>query len=266
MTDLEEPVAPIGGKETDDTDEVEEVERIDRAAVDVDGVRPPRQERSRRTLDRITEAALALLAEHGPAGTTVQDIVRRAGSSVGSFYARFDGKEDLFRYLDERVWREARERWDRAVAEADPPGGDLEEAVGTVVHLLLDAHMSGVSGYVDVGAGGDGPSEGLLAFRARVRDDVGRLLLSHRDRIDHPDPEAAVRVLVRVLEAAIPALTDPHALDRDGSGRQEASDPRIPEASPAPAQELHRLALGYLGRPRRTGEREDRVDFFDVWG
>ena len=35
---------------------------------------------------------------------TVQDIVSRAGTSVGSFYARFSGKDDLFAYVEASVW------------------------------------------------------------------------------------------------------------------------------------------------------------------
>ena len=69
--------------------------------------RLPKQHRSRRTLQRIARAALELIAQNGVEGTTVGAIVRRAGSSVGSFYARFDGKGDLLLYLDERIWEAA---------------------------------------------------------------------------------------------------------------------------------------------------------------
>ena len=76
--------------------------------------RPPKQDRSRLTLDRIAGAALELMEEVGVEGATVAAIVKRAGASVGSFYARFPGKEDLVRYLQDRVWAEARERLSKA--------------------------------------------------------------------------------------------------------------------------------------------------------
>ena len=79
-------------------------------------LREPKQLRSRRTLRRITEAALELIAETGVEGTTVHDIVERAGSSVGSFYARFGGKDDLLAYLDERIWETVELRWTEATA------------------------------------------------------------------------------------------------------------------------------------------------------
>ncbi|MGD8279645.1 MAG: helix-turn-helix domain-containing protein, partial [Gemmatimonadota bacterium] len=60
-------------------------------------------------------AALELLERDGPDGVTVQGVVQRADSSVGSFYARFGGKDDLLHYLAERVWDEALERWNAAL-------------------------------------------------------------------------------------------------------------------------------------------------------
>ena len=82
-------------------------------------LKPPLQTRSRRTLERIVAASMAILEEEGSAGLTVQAIVDRAESSVGSFYARFTGKDDLLTYLGERAWREASERWDEALATRD---------------------------------------------------------------------------------------------------------------------------------------------------
>ena len=64
-----------------------------RASRDVQRVPP--------TWMRIAKASLEILGEEGADGLTVQAIVQRAGSSVGSFYARFDGKEDLLDYLGE---------------------------------------------------------------------------------------------------------------------------------------------------------------------
>ena len=39
---------------------------------------PPKQTRSRRTLERIVQASLSILDEQGPAGLTVQAVVARA--------------------------------------------------------------------------------------------------------------------------------------------------------------------------------------------
>ena len=55
---------------------------------------PPKQARSQRTLERILQAAEELVLEKGLASVSVPDIVARANSSVGGFYARFEDKNE----------------------------------------------------------------------------------------------------------------------------------------------------------------------------
>jgi AcrR family transcriptional regulator len=69
--------------------------------------KPVRQERSRRTRDKLLAAGHALLAEKTWAELSVTAIAKRAGCSVGSFYARYGSKEEFFQalcadYLDQR--------------------------------------------------------------------------------------------------------------------------------------------------------------------
>ena len=72
----------------------------------------PKQSRSRQTLERIVQAALEILEGQGYAALTVKAVVERANSSVGSFYARFSGKEDLVDYLgtDGQAYSRSRNR------------------------------------------------------------------------------------------------------------------------------------------------------------
>src|SRR5438094_10457784 len=88
---------------------------------ELEWVRPPQQERSRQTLDRLLDAAEAIIAERGVDGANVADVATRAGSSIGAFYARFHDKEGLLRTLFERFGEQAEatalvaldaERWD----------------------------------------------------------------------------------------------------------------------------------------------------------
>ncbi len=64
---------------------------------------PPRQRRSQDTLDAISKATKELLRTHTFSELTVQDIVRAADSSAGSFYARFKGKRALLHYLHDEL-------------------------------------------------------------------------------------------------------------------------------------------------------------------
>ncbi|RLU90533.1 TetR family transcriptional regulator [Streptomyces griseocarneus] len=58
--------------------------------------RAPKQDRSRATRQRLLEAAIACLAEHGWAGSTVSVVAERAGVSRGAAQHHFRTREDLF--------------------------------------------------------------------------------------------------------------------------------------------------------------------------
>lgn len=63
--------------------------------------RPPKQERSRLTVDSIIEAGFICVAKHGVAGTTTRHIADIAGIGVGTLYEYFDHKEDIFRHMNQ---------------------------------------------------------------------------------------------------------------------------------------------------------------------
>ncbi|MDG9719282.1 TetR/AcrR family transcriptional regulator [Streptomyces sp. DH24] len=72
----------------------------------VPGERVPKQDRSRATRQRLLEAAVACLAEHGWAGSTVSVVAERAGVSRGAAQHHFPTREDLFTAAVEYVAEE----------------------------------------------------------------------------------------------------------------------------------------------------------------
>src|SRR5688572_27091468 len=65
-------------------------------------LRPPKQARSQRTLERLLVAAEALLAERAWDEIGVAELSKAAGTSVGAFYTRFADKDALLDLLAER--------------------------------------------------------------------------------------------------------------------------------------------------------------------
>src|SRR5690348_18308793 len=65
--------------------------------------RVPKQDRSRATRQRLLEAAVACLAEHGWAGSTVAVVAERAGVSRGAAQHHFPTRDDLFTAALEHV-------------------------------------------------------------------------------------------------------------------------------------------------------------------
>lgn len=64
--------------------------------------RVPRQERSRRRVEELLDAAARLVVERGLDALTTRDIAEAAGAPVASLYQYFAGKEDLLLALAQR--------------------------------------------------------------------------------------------------------------------------------------------------------------------
>jgi len=212
---------------------------------------PPRQHRSQRTLERLVRASLDILDEHGPAALTVQAIVARADSSVGSFYARFKSKDDLLDYLGERVWKEALDRWNAAVSAHDWSELDLRQLAEGSVRLLSEAQRSRSSYLKSLDRAAGRNDDAYLRFRRHLLDGIGTLLLARSHEIDHLRPDLAVRFgLLAVL------------------GLIDADDPG--GGTPLPARVLVREAtdilVSYLSPASPLGDNEGDVAFFDIWG
>src|SRR3954451_11796893 len=73
------------------------------AVPEPEAIRPPLQNRSRESLERVLEAGQELLEEEGWEGFTVQEVSRRAKVSIGSIYARAPSKEALFLAVYDRA-------------------------------------------------------------------------------------------------------------------------------------------------------------------
>ncbi len=112
--------------------------------------REPQQARSRRTLERLRAAAWSLLEAEGPEGVTVTGVAAEAGVSVGSFYARFEGKEELLDHLEAVALDQALRRLSEVLDDEAGPLELLEEVValyrrGPAHRLLLLARSEGRS-------------------------------------------------------------------------------------------------------------------------
>jgi AcrR family transcriptional regulator len=224
-------------------------------------VRPPKQARSQETLRRIAQAALELMEEGGVENATVSAIVERAGASVGSFYARFKGKDDLVRYLQDQIWSEARHRWDQALAELNWGDLPLESVVEGVVGLLLQSFRADYHQREVLGRERRQDEEGarrVFEFHQHILATVTPLFMAHQDEITHPDPEWAIRLGYRFAVGAIREILELEGAVGVVDGAASA-DALIPE--------LARAWIAYLGAEDHGGASETSgdVDFFDPW-
>lgn len=208
---------------------------------DLRWVRPPRQARSRETLDRLLDAAEALVADKGFEDSTVAEVARRAGSSVGAFYARFPDKEALLHGLFERFLEQAVATADDALAPQRWDGAPIARLLPAVARFLVAIFRE---------------RRGLIcafvmrsridpAFRARqarlgehLRARLGDLLLARAGEIGHPNPQCAIGFGLAMILAAVESAV----LFGELEGRALAR----PLSDDELAAELARAWLAYL--------------------
>ncbi len=128
--------------------------------------------------DRIRRACMELMARKGVAGTTTQEIARRAGCSQAAIYKHWEGKEDLARAL----FDEAQARFLEAMeAGAGRRGSPAERVVGALQGLLDYARAH--------------PAEYAFLFHV-FHSDYARWLVAH------PKPRDVVQRELRAAMAA----------------------------------------------------------------
>jgi AcrR family transcriptional regulator len=88
------------------------------------------------TREALVDAARTLFGERGYPGTSIDEVVARAGVTKGAMYHHFQGKEDLFAAVYEQIQHEVS---DRVVAEFLEP--DPWEALVVGSNLWIDAHL-----------------------------------------------------------------------------------------------------------------------------
>src|SRR5205085_5933944 len=66
-------------------------------------LRAPQQARSAESYQRMLDAAEEVLLEKSFDAATINEIVARAGLTIGAFYARFPDKDSLLRELETRM-------------------------------------------------------------------------------------------------------------------------------------------------------------------
>ena len=187
--------------------------------------RKPRQERGKDTVRRLMEAGRRVFSERGYHALHAGDIAAAAGVSVGSFYAYFADKRELFLALLDEYTRDIRERQSaefRAVS-ARTTAGDVTGALEKIIGVSLEAHKV---------------SPGLLRefIRMSLYDEAVR------ERLDHVDAGAR-RGLEESLAAFIPGL-----------GRRRVREEAY-VLFHASEGVLHRLVLGGEGIEERRAVR-----------
>ena len=156
--------------------------------------REPKQARSRESFEKTIEAALSLIQECGNDEFTLADVSSRSGVSIGSIYARFEGKELLLRVAHARKMDDI----DAVSAYLFAPLPlRPAEVLRDVVREAIDQVITVLVRYADT----------LRPFMLRATHDPA---ISRRGAASH---EALARHFSHVLEAWQSTALDPSGID-----------------------------------------------------
>lgn len=165
--------------------------------------------------ERLLEAALALFAEHGISGTSLQMLADRLGVSKAAVYHQFQSKDDIALAVVGPVFDDLA-RLVRIAETLPSPATRRETAVSGLIELAVRHRRVTAVFY------GDPTIERICESRAEFKDTIERfagLLLG-------PEADDATRITISMVTAGIHGC---------------CSDPRLDDVDQA---DLHRVLLG----------------------
>ncbi|WP_439593777.1 TetR/AcrR family transcriptional regulator [Microbacterium sp.] len=99
---------------------------------------PATQERSRASLERVLDAAVALLVQRGAMGFTIAEVSALAGVAVGTIYGRVGSKESLLLAVSSRELDRIDAETTTSLQKIAQKGATITDAVA----LLVDARLA----------------------------------------------------------------------------------------------------------------------------
>ena len=200
---------------------------------------PPKQERSLQTLNRLLDAAERILEEEGLDAATVPVIAKRAGVSVGVVYRRFKNKDALIRGVYERfLWRVG-EQNSIMLATLNRMEISLPNLLRGMIRGSIESHrrkrnlLRALFQFARTHEDPTMKREAAKMNRASTAA-ITALMLTHRDKIGHPEPETAIEFAVLTLASVIRGIV----IDEDTHGLTAPDDLE---------EELTRMIFAYVG-------------------
>ncbi|HSA56696.1 MAG TPA: helix-turn-helix domain-containing protein [Gemmatimonadaceae bacterium] len=166
-----------------------------------------RQQRSRRTEDALSRAALRLLRERPFEQIRVEDLTSRANVAVGTFYRRFRDKRAVLHLADMGFVNDCLAAFDAAMSDERMRSRSLEEIVTAYITVMVTkfrehrAEILQVIRHADAGDAGEYAAR-AQAFNTHVHGRFRELLRRHVSTMTHPSLETALNLAIFFASAA----------------------------------------------------------------
>ena len=177
----------------------------------------PQQDRSRKMVERIVDAAARVLAEYGYEGASTHRIAAAAGISSGSLYQYFGGKDAIVAAVLDQFAERLTSRINAALAATmTMPWRQSGRALLEAQFEAFEKNIGSLRTIIERAAQFGG-SDRLEALGRRIADLTRLYLIAHRDQFRPDlDVEAAVWLMVEVSASlAIRYVVHPPPLRRE---------------------------------------------------
>ena len=168
--------------------------------------RVPQQKRGIETRNRVLKAARTLFARDGFNGTNAKEIAAEAGVSVGSFYAYFKDKKELFMELTHGQMKQ------KIMALLDQrqalPLEEIgrKETIRHIIQLIADIHNQDPELHREIESMKYSDPD-VLAFDQELNDHFNKRYISYLenfgDRLRVTDLEAAAQIISCAVKESI---------------------------------------------------------------
>jgi len=169
-------------------------------------IRAPQQKRSIDKKEKIVEAAYAVFCSKGFYKTTTVDIARAAGVSIGTLYAYFTDKDDLFMAIFERYMESFDKGREKMFRSANEEGRSYREIVRSIFVTLLEEHEASkeLNREIDQLAYVNPVIAARLERQhAKIRQAIADYLHAHRDDLRVTDVESAAMVVWQLTDSLV---------------------------------------------------------------
>jgi AcrR family transcriptional regulator len=160
-------------------------------------IRPGKQQRSEQTLEGILDSAEALIAQQGYAATSVSEISRMAGVTIGAFYGRFDGKESILQGLLDRLCEQTLGVFERLWVDLAAGTLGFRRALERSMEAmgwLYTERAALVSAVNQAAATNPALRKRILIFNKNICARLYKALEMYSDEITHPQPALAMKL------------------------------------------------------------------------
>ena len=169
-------------------------------------VRRPRQKRGIETRKRIIEAAKALFSKKGYYSTNTKEIAAEAGVAIGSVYAYFKDKKQIFLEVLRAHISESKAMIMASLEAIDFSGESVRDAIYQLVKALYEAHDLSPAFHREAeGMRYSDPDVEALhdAFHESFFNDFTAFLEARRELLRVTDIAAAAHIVISASEEVV---------------------------------------------------------------